>query len=181
MAKPTPKGAEFMWHVIQTVTGQEELLAQLIREIIPDQFYVDCFPIKRECIRKAGDGWEIYETVMFPGYVFIDTECPNELYYCLKEIPKLTKMLKDEEELFLSVDEEEQEFLENIQSEGHIVRLSEVRLDAEKQIIAADGAVGRYMDCIVKQRIRKRYVLIRKKLLGKERKIILGIRLCGDE
>ena len=117
---------------------------------------------------------------MFPGYVFVDTDCPKELYYELKSVPKLTKLLKNEEEIFLGVEEEEQKFLENIQSEGHLVRRSLVKLDEEKQIIEADGAVGKYFDQIIKQRIRKRYVLIRQQFLGREREILLGIRLEED-
>ena len=58
-----------------------------------------------------------------------------------------------------------------------MVRLSNVTLDDERQITAADGAVGKYYDQIVKQRVRKRYVLIRQQFLGKERKIMLGIRV----
>ena len=106
---------------------------------------------------------------------------PDKVYYSLKSVPKLTKLLKNEEEIFLGVFEEEREFLENIQSEGHLVRRSLVKLDEEKQIIGAEGAVGKYFDHIVKQRVRKRYVLIRMKLLGKDRKILLGIKLEEDE
>ena len=87
---------------------------------------------------------------MFPGYVFIDTDFPKELYYELKNVPKLTKLLKNEEEVFLKVEEEEQTFLENIQSEGHLVRRSLVKLDEEKQIVAAEGAVGKYFAYIIK-------------------------------
>ena len=92
-------------------------------------------------------------------------------------MPKLTKVLKNDADPFVRVAEEEQDFLQNIQSEGHVVRLSNVTLDDERQITAADGAVGKYFDQIVKQRVRKRYVLIRQQFLGKERKTMPGIRV----
>lgn len=169
-----------MWYVIQTTTGQEEILVEMIGKMIFPKLYEDCFYIKRECAIKQKDSWEICQKALFPGYVFIDTDFPKELYYELKNVPKLTKLLKNEEEVFLKVEEEEQRFLENIQSEGHLVRRSLVKLDEEKQIVAAEGAVGRYFEYIIKQRIRKRYVLIRQQFLGKDREIILGIRLEDD-
>lgn len=170
-----------MWYVIQTITGQEELLVEMISRMIPQEDYVECFYIKRECARKDEHVWKVYETALFPGYVFVDTDKPGEIYKELKKIPKFSKFLRHEKELFLTVEEEEKRFLENIQSKGHLVRRSKVTLDEEKRIVAADGAVGRYLDQVVKQRIRKRYVLIQQRFMGKERKILLGIRLEEDE
>lgn len=176
-----------MWYVIQTVTGQEAVLTDMMQKIIPEEYYRECFYIKRECADKEDNGWRIYHSVLFPGYVFVDTDMPDKVYYSLKSIPKLSKLLKSdgepayEEEGFLRVSNEETEFLKNIQSEDHLVKRSLVELDEEKQIISAEGAVGKYFDYIVKQRVRKRYVLIRQRLLGKDRKILLGIKLEDDE
>lgn len=170
-----------MWYVIQTITGGEETLVRLFQEMIPIEYYRECFYIKRESAGKEEDGWHIREETMFPGYFFVDTDKPKEVYISLKKIPKLTKLLREESETFLAVSEEEQHFLEEIQSEGHIVRRSLVRLDPDRKIIEADGPVGRYMDSIVRQRVRKRYVLIEKNLLGEKRKILFGIRLEEDK
>ena len=166
-----------MWYVIQTVTGQEDMVLDMVRSIIPRKSYNECFCIKRECMEKTDGESGIVLKTLFPGYVFLDTDTPKDAYYSLKNVPKLTKVLKNDDDFFLPVAEEEQDFLQNIQSEGHVVRLSNVMLDDERQITAADGAVGKYFDQIVKQRVRKRYVLIRQQFLGKERKIMLGIRV----
>ena len=55
---------------------------------------------------------------------FVDTDTPKDMYFDLKKVPKLTKLLEGGGETFLPVSEEEQRFLEDIQSEGHIVRRS---------------------------------------------------------
>ena len=169
-----------MWYVIQTTTGQEEIPGRDDEEKSSKRTLQGLLLYKKECAIKQKSSWEICQKALFPGYVFIDTDFPKELYYELKNVPKLTKLLKNEEEVFLKVEEEEQKFLENIQSEGHLVRRSLVKLDEEKQIVAAEGAVGKYFEYIIKQRIRKRYVLIRQQFLGKDREIILGIRLEDD-
>ena len=170
-----------MWYVIQTTTGSEEALVCLIKKMISEDFYKECFYIKRECARKEGDGWQIHLAAMFPGYLFVDTDKPKEMYMELKKVPKLTKLLKEEGETFLAVSEEEQRFLEEIQDRQHVVRRSLVQLDADRKIISADGPVVRYLSHIVRQRIRKRYVLIERELLGEKRNILFGIRLEEDK
>lgn len=169
-----------VWYVIQIQTGREEKVLEMIRTVIPREMYEECFYIRRECARKEGNIWRLQEAPLFPGYLFADTRDPQGLYVMLRQVPKLTKLLK-EDQVFLGVSEEEQEFLEEIQSEGHVVKRSLVRLNEEKEIIWADGAVGRFFDHIVRQRIRKRYVLIEKELLGEKRKILFGIRTEEDE
>lgn len=166
-----------MWYVIQTRTGDEKELVHMIEELVPKDQYKECFYIKMECARKSENGWQICERAMFPGYLFVDTQTPKDVYFTLKQIPKLTKLLKEDGEVFLPVEEEERQFLTSIQSEGHLVRRSLVKLDKERQIIDAGGAVGKYFNQIVKQRVRKRYVLIRQQFLGKERNIMLGIKV----
>ena len=47
-----------MWYVIQTVTGQEDVLTDMMQKIIPEEYYRECFYIKRECADKEGDGME---------------------------------------------------------------------------------------------------------------------------
>lgn len=169
-----------MWYAVQTLTGREEIILHMMEKNIDHSCYRECFYIRRECAAKKDGVWEITELPLFPGYVFVDTENPEEYYCQLRRVPKLTKLLRTEDGVFLAVSAEEQHFLENIQSEGHLVRRSLVHLDRDKQIIGAEGPLGLCLGDMVKQRIRKRFVLIQKNFLGKERRILLGIRLAED-
>ena len=99
----------------------------------------------------------------------------------LKRVPKLTKLLSDQDAAFFYVEKEEEIFLRSMQDEEHVVRRSLVEVDSKGQIIRADGPVGMYFDRIVKQRLRKRYVWIEQELLGKKREIYLGIKLKEDQ
>ena len=114
-----------MWYVIQTVTGQEDMVLDMVRSIIPRESYNECFCIKRECMEKAEGESGIVLKALFPGYVFLDTDTPKDAYYSLKNVPKLTKVLRNDDDFFLPVAEEEQDFLQNIQSEGHVVRAAD--------------------------------------------------------
>ncbi|XCP85331.1 transcription termination/antitermination NusG family protein [Roseburia hominis] len=169
-----------MWYVIQTMSGQEDSLVKMVKKQLSKECYADCFYIKREYTLKIGGEYRVYLKPLFPAYVFIQTDSPEEVYFELKNIPKLSKLLASEGEMFLRVAEDEQEFLESIQDETHVVRRSLVRVDEEGQIVAAEGALGEYLGCMVRQRLRKRSVWIEKELLGEVREILLGVRLETD-
>ena len=112
--------------------------------------------------------------------MFVITDDPKRLFLELKRVPKLTKLLSDQQDSFFCVEEDEERFLRSVQDEEHVVRRSLVEVDADGQIVRADGPVGVYYDRIVKQRLRKRYVWIEQEFLGRRRKIYLGIRLKED-
>lgn len=169
-----------MWYVIQTQTGGEEKLVDLIEKIVPKNQYKDCFCMNKECARKTENGYEIFLRPLFPAYIFVVTDDPERLFIELKRVPRLTKLLSDKEKTFFSVSKEEEAFLKNIQNENHIVKRSLVEVDEEGTIVKADGAVGIYMRHIVKQRLRKRYVCVEQEFLGEKRKICLGIKLGID-
>lgn len=169
-----------MWYVIQTQTGGEEKLVDLIEKMIPKEQYEECFCMNRECVRKTEKGYEIFLRPLFPAYIFVVTNNPGRLFFELKRVPRLTKLLSNEEDTFFSVSSEEEEFLKNVQNEEHIVRRSLVEVDDEGTIIKADGAVGVYLRNIVRQRLRKRYVCVEQEFLGEKRKIYLGIKLEED-
>ena len=172
-----------MWYVIQVMTGKEAAVMALIEERLDPSLYERCFLIRRERIWRRDGRHILHLETMFPGYLFLSTETPGKVYGKLKEIPQFTKVLKLEEEQFLAVAEDEQEFLRNMLNgdPDDIVRLSKVTLDEKKKIIAAEGPLQKYLERIVKQRLRLRYVMIKTSLFGKERTVLAGIRLAEDD
>ncbi|MCI9421133.1 MAG: hypothetical protein HFG81_00235 [Dorea sp.] len=170
-----------MWYVIQTQTGGEEKLVELIEKMIPKEHYEECFCMNRECVKKTENGYQILKRPLFPAYIFVVTDHPERLFIELKRVPKLTKLLSDQEDTFYNVSEEEEIFLKNVQNEEHVVRRSLVQVDQEGTIVKAEGAVGVYLKNIVRQRLRKRYVCVEQEFLGEKRKIYLGIKLESDK
>ncbi len=170
-----------MWYVIQTQTGGEEKLVELIEKMIPKEYYDECFCMNRECVRKMEKGYEIFLRPLFPAYIFVVTDNPEKLFFELKRVPKLTKLLSDQEETFFCVSEDEETFLKNVQNENHVVQRSLVEVDDKGTIIKANGAVGVYMNRIVRQRLRKRYVCVEQEFMGEKRKIYLGIKLEEED
>lgn len=177
-----------MWFAIQTMTGREQDMIDLLVDLADRQSYHRVFFIRRETVWRREGRCIVHTEALFPGYVFVESDDPEKLYMELKKIPKFSKMLGKEEItggadddgiLFHNVSPDEQEFLENLidGNEDCVVRLSTIELDDNSNIIRCEGPLRHYQDKIVKKRVRLRYVMIRISLLGRTRDIKLGIRI----
>ena len=172
-----------MWYAIQTVTGNEEEAIGSIRKMVDKDVYEDCFLLKREAVWRIQGACKVHVERLFPGYVFVSTESPKELYQQLKGVSSYTKILGKEEEEFYPVSAEEEGFLKELLNgdEEYTVRLSPVEVDEQGEIVECGRPLEGYLDRVIKKRIRLRYVIIRVHLFGRDREILMGIRLGGDE
>lgn len=166
-----------MWNVIQVVTGKEEETKNVIEKELGRQFFKDCFYIRRERVWRRDGQCIVHLETMFPGYLFICTDQPEALYVELKKIPQITKLLRADGDVFLAVSKEEEAFLRNLLDGDpeNVVRLSQVTVNAEKEIVTSTGPLRHYLDRIVKKKLRLRYVMIEMELFDKNRHILIGI------
>lgn len=171
-----------MWYAIQTVTGEEEQTLANIRRLVDGEIYEDCFVLKREAVWRIGGECRVHTERLFPGYVFVSARYPKELYQQLKRVCSYTKILGKEEEEFYAVSEEEEEFLKDLLNgdKEYTMRLSPVSVDSQGNITACGAPLNKYLDRVVKKRIRLRYVMIRVRLFGRDRDVLVGIRVAGD-
>lgn len=171
-----------MWYIIQTITGKEQQLIEIINKKIPKQYYEKTFYINRECARKIDGHYQLCQELMFPGYIFVITKTPGDFFVELKNIPYFSKMLHDEEFNCYTVTESEQHFLESLigNDPDHTVRMSIAQIDSDGKIISATNPLGQYLDKIVRQRLRKRYACIEEKMLGGTKRMMFGFWLEED-
>ena len=171
--------------------------------------YQRCFVIYQECAYRVHGVPEFHIEPLFPSYVFAETDTTEEFFLELKRVPRMSKLLGTEG-CFWSIHEKVEEFLLHMMQEGkrentvlelkqnevmrgiylneegeyqdkeYLIRPSLVQVDEDGRIKKADGILGCYIDKIVKQRLRKRSVVIEVPFGGKKRRIRLGIRLEGD-
>lgn len=172
-----------MWYAIQTITGNEDETIEGIRKMVDADVYEDCFFLKREAVWRVQGTCRIHVEKLFPGYVFVSTNYPKELYQQLKRVSSYTKVLGKEEGEFYPVSLEEERFLKELLNGDvdYTVRLSNAVVDEQGNIITCGAPLQRYLDKVIKKRIRLRYVIIRVDLFGKNREILMGIRLERDQ
>lgn len=103
-----------MWYVIQTVTGKEEELIDMMNTILERDLYRDCFIIRAEWMKRLGGQWQTQVRPLFPGYVFVDSEQPEELFFSLKRVPRFSRIIGNGRFVFTPVEESEKTFLETL-------------------------------------------------------------------
>ena len=181
-----------MWYVIQTITGKEQELVDLVYKMLPKTVYKECFFLKRQLLKRLGGEWlEVTET-LFPAYVFLDLMNADEVFYGLKRIPEFSKLLGDNLGEFIPLEEEEREFLEPLCANEssvenadkgagyYLVRNTKVYLDDKGEIERLDGPLEYFKEKIIRLNLRKRYALIETAIRGEQQTAMLGIKLEKD-
>ena len=126
-----------------------------------------------ERMTKVRGEWEVVRTRLFPGYVFIETDRPGDLYMRLKEVKAMTRLLKTGEEI-TPLYREEEEYLRSLEDEEHVVRYSEGYLEGERLVVTS-GALKGQEGKIRKILRHKRLVVLEVPLLGREVEVTLGL------
>ena len=168
------------WYVIQTYTGREEKLIEMIRRIVPGDLYGECFVVYHEQLRSRGKENQIHIERSFPGYAFITSEQPEQLFLHLRRVPAMSKMMTAGEFYFTPLEETEAGFLSRILDADHIVRLSYAATDGRDHVTYVSGPLAGCGERILEYQFRKRYAAVRLYLAGQEKTVRLGIILNDD-
>lgn len=171
-----------MWYVIQTITGHEEELLLFMRSILEKEVYEKCFIIKAEWLKRLGGEWQMQVRPMFPGYVFVETRVPEELFLRLKAVPKFAKLLGNGRCEFVPLKSEEEKFLRLLigRNTEYKVSLTTVATSVDGYIFAIDGVLKCFEKKIIRWNLHKRYVVVGVRMLSEEKTILLGIQLLQD-
>lgn len=178
-----------MWYVIQTITGKEQELVDVLRKVPEEKSgtkngrsFEKCFIINRECVWRRQGCYQVYIKPLFPSYIFVETDTPDKFFHDLKEIPKLTKLLGCDGS-FWSVRKEEEELLRKLVGDDpeYVVRRSPIKVDENGEIVSAEGVLKEYVGRIVRKRLRKRVVVIEIPFLGEMRRVEIGVKVEGKE
>lgn len=169
-----------MWYVIQTLGGEEERTADMIRKCIPSYYIEECFVPKRERMKKFHGKWNKVEEILFQGYAFVISEKPEEMYENLKQIPKLAKVLGREADYFVALGEKEKRLVESIGNKEHKTVLSGVVIGEGKRIQVVDGPLKGYVGNVMKVNLHKREVAVDVEFMGRKMELKMGIEMVVE-
>lgn len=126
-----------MWYVIQVRTGTErEIVKQCHRVVRPGTLEKSFLPCYEEMKRYKG-AWHKEQKLLFPGYVFLVSQDPDQLYQNLKQVIGLTKLLKTGEQI-ISLTGEEIRFLLKFGGKEQLVKMSAGFIEQD-QVVILDG------------------------------------------
>lgn len=169
-----------LWYVIQTYTGREEKLVKMMDRIVPRELYGECFVAYHEQLRCRKQENQVHVERIFPGYAFITSEKPEELFFHLKKVPAMSKMMTSGEFAFVPLEKEEAKFLDSILDGDHVVRLSYAATNGRGHVSYLSGPLERCGGRILEYRFRQRYASVRLTVAGQDKEVRMGIILNDD-
>ena len=159
-----------MWYVIQTVNGEEQQVCTWINQRMDRALFRRCFvPLYEDVWRKEGIG-NISIRKMFGGYLFIETDRPEDVYEELRKAPKLTILIAEKDQTgkcFWPIHKEEEEFLDNVLWDG-LMRVSYIERNANGRITFVAGPLADYQEYIVKIDLPHRRAIVEMPFLGEK-------------
>lgn len=181
------------WYLVKTWVGREEELAGKIRRIIPDQRFCECFVIYQERIWRKQQKSIVHVEPLFPGCVFLTAAMVHErgreaqIETTRIEAMQIEATQAEDVEVIgnyglrlLPLMQEDARFLEKISGKDHIVKLSYVQKDKEGNISRLSEPLKGCRGEIERMQFKKRYAMIRHRLWGEEKILVLGILLKED-
>ena len=169
-----------LWYVIQTYTGKEEQLVQMIRRQVPEECYGECFVAYYEQLRDRKQENQIHILRLFPGYIFISSDDVDRLFQSFKMLPAMTKIMSSGAFAFTPLYAGEAEFLKEMMDPDHVVRLTYVSTDGRDHISYLSGPLQKCRDQIRAYQFRKRCAQVSLRIAGQEKIVRMGIILNDD-
>ena len=163
---------EESWHAIYVLTGQEEKVRTALEKHFGEQLKI-LIPKRELRERKAGK-WHLVQRKLFPGYVLVKGLLTTELYYQIKTLPMLTKLLKSEDGP-LTIEEKELEVLKILFSEDEeVIGFSTIYKTGDK-VQVYSGPLEGLEGYIQRVDQRKGRAKVKLDFLGQTRIVELGI------
>ena len=172
-----------MLYAIQVLAAQERKVVNMSMKMLDPTVLQRCYLPYRKMLKKYGGTRRVVEEILFPGYVFIETDNPLELYLQLKRVPKLTKMLYDyspEATFFIDLQEQDIRFMHHIIQNGYL-HISKVDITSSQEIEIVEGPLLELADQITDFNLHQRYVNVHMNFLNREADVHFGIAILGKD
>lgn len=172
-----------MWYVVQTKSDDEQLVMEYFRRTADPTCFRSIFIPMFEDVRKKDGKATIHLRRLFPGYFFVDTDSPREVFEALKVVPEFKKLLgaveKDGKKVFIPVENEDQQFLDSLLEDG-LIRVSLVKRNSRGRVENIIGPLAKYTDKELKYDFSRRRAILKANIFGKERKLKFGLWTEND-
>lgn len=172
-----------MWYVVQTTDGMEPAAIEKCRNAVPATVAGGIFTPTYEYMRRYQGAWHIKVKPLFSGYVFMESDKPEELEACLEQIPGVVTPVQIGGG-FHPIRQDEEDFLRAMLDDTHCIRYSlgylvDGSLQVEKGPLCGKSALVTKIDR------HRRIAECRIRLFGEDKKIEVGLeipaRLTAEE
>ena len=134
-----------------------------------------CFIPYYEEKKKQNGTWNTLQKVLFPGYIFMITEDVEKLFFHLKTIEGMTKLIGTGQDI-IPLKEEEIIFLQRLGGDEQIVSMSEGIIEGT-QVTIISGPLKGMEGLIQKIDRHKRKAWLELEMFGKMQQVEVGLEI----
>lgn len=113
---------------------------------------------------------------MFPGYIFIDSDNPQQIYEHLKNVPELTKMLGRDKNEFTSIEAGKEAMFKAMVNDNYEIPLSVGVIEGDK-VIVKEGPLSGMEGLIKKIDRHKRVAVLNAQMFEQDVDIRIGLEI----
>lgn len=166
-----------MWYVMQVRTGREEETISMVRQYTADSHMGECFLPRYEQKKKYAGAWHIVQALLFPGYVFVETDEIEKFYIGLKQVPSLTKVLGTGER-WTSIIDQDLKVLEKLLNKRRLVEMSTGCIEGD-QVVIVDGPLKGLETVVRKINRHKKTALVEMHMFGRRQDVAVGLEIVS--
>ena len=164
-----------VWYVIQVKGGTEENIRQQCQNTIHPTVLEKCFIPYYEVMKRYQGKWNKEKKILFPGYVFTVSDEVEELYFELKKVIGLTKILGAGNEV-IPLNQEEVDLLRQLGCEEQVVEVSEGVIEGGN-VVVTRGPLRGLEGCIRKIDRHKRVAYLGIEMMGRLVETQVGLEI----
>ena len=163
-----------MWYVVQVIGGQEHNIARLC-EVRLLQENEEVFIPMYQRKKKIKGKYELCEAILFPGYVFFETEEVEDLFFRLKGVQQLTRILQTGED-FTPLHETEVAFLRQFGKEEHVVEMSVGYIEGD-EVVITNGPMEEWSGKVKRIDRHKMIAVLEIEFFGRMTDVTVGLEI----
>lgn len=165
-----------------TTVGREESLCSWINDYLDKRTYTRCFVPKYEEVRRKQGVAFIVMQQLFSGYIFIDTEYPDEVLEQIDKTDKFSALIRvgsDGKRQLLPLQIREERFLDQVLIDG-VLKVSYVQKNENNEVELMIGPLEKYRDRIEEMNLHNRRALVKIPMLREEKLVRFCLWLRND-
>lgn len=165
-----------MWYAVWVETGREETIKQYCKQYMDSSIYCDIFVLRFNRLKKFYGKWHKESKVMFPGYIFIDTETPELVYEAFKRIPAFVSLLGKDRESFTPIEKSKEALFRSMIDETYEIAVSTGFIEGDKVTITEGPLAGK--EAMIKRIDRhKRIAVLDVEMFGERIGVTVGLEV----
>ena len=167
-----------MWYVVQTLKGQENIVAAKIRDRVVEEGE-SVFIFENEMEYRIQGDWIKDRKPFFPGYIFVEME-KDKAEDFNRRLHKENRKLLDVDGDITPIKPEEEEYLRGLGGDEHVIRYSEgFRVD--DMVVITSGAFKGYTGEIRKLNRHNRKARICISFMGRDTEVEIGLGIVNNK